>query len=426
MDAQRRTRSCSRERLPQTEGTPRGSRQICIPMTRETYDRIWNDAGEVRRFLQSLIENSPELFPGGIGDGFQLTGRLPESGKMPGIRLRQLRLRDGTTFTLRPSFVMSYMSGTVEDLEHPLLLLSFGVPCWLVTRIFGRNDMYWHRHLERLGRNSLVGTTVRDPSRLPEHLTADEHHGDWRGQKAYVPMTAGEGCILGLALTDSADEAHLTDAYGQFAQEARAVKPDYAPKTVNTDGWFATRNAFGTLFSRIVTILCFLHGFLKIRDRCRQARELHDRVWEVYHAASAVEFRERMAAFRTWFEQGTWPKAVQEMVTKLWNRESEYVLAYSHPDCHRTSNMVDRLMNRLTRFLYAGRGLHGHRISSERRLRGWALLQNFRPFAPRSGQTRQYQSPAHRLSRNQYHPHWLHNLQVCASLAGATSPHRKR
>ena len=418
MDAQRRTRSCSRERLPQAEGTPRGARQICIPMTRDIYDRIWNDPRQVRRCLQPLIESSPELFPAGIQGGFQLTGRLPESAKMPGVRLRQLRLRDGTAFTLRPSFVMSYMSGTVEDMEHPLLLLSFGIPCWVVTKLFGHNDMYWQRHLERLGRNSLVGTTVRDPSRLPEHLAADEHHGDWCGQKGYVPFTAGGGCILGLALTDSADEAHLTEAYGQFAREARAVKPDYAPQTVNTDGWFATRNAFRTLFSTVATILCFLHGFLKIRGRCRKTRQLHDRVWEVYRAATAAEFRQRMAAFRAWCQGQNWPKAVLEMVTKLWNREAEYEVAYSHPGCHRTSNLADRLMNRLTRFLYAGRGLHGHRISSERRLRGWALLHNFRPFAPRSGQARQHQSPAHRLSHKQYHPNWLHNLQVSASLAG--------
>jgi len=77
-------------------------------------------------------------------------------------------------------------------------------------------------------------------------------------------------------------------------------------------------------------------------------------------------------------------------------------------------------MNRLTRFLYAGRGLHGNQASGERRLRGWALLQNFRPFAPRSGRVRTYHSPAHRLSQKEYHPHWLHNLQVSASLAGGT------
>ena len=421
MDAQQRTRSCSRERIPPDEGTPRGSKQICIPMTSDIYHRIWDDAGEVRRFLEPLIENSPELFPQGIQDGFQLTGHLPESKKMPGVRLRQVRLADGGVFTLRPSFVISYMTGTVEELEHPLLLLALGVPCWVVTTIFGHNDMYWYRHLERLGRNSLVGTTVRNPARLPEHLAADEHHADWCGEKGYVAFTAGAGCVLGVALSDSADEEHLTDAYGQFAQESRDVNPQYAPKTVNTDGWFATRNAFRALFATIVPVLCFLHGFLKIRDRCRKARELHQRVWEVYRATTASDFRQRMATFRVWCRQGNWPKAVLEMVTKLWNRESDYVVSYAHPGCHRTSNLVDRLMNRLTRFLYAGRGLHGHQSSSERRLRGWALLHNFRPFAPRSGQRRQYQSPAHRLNQKQYHVHWLHNLQVCTSLAGARS-----
>ena len=417
MEAERRTRSCNRARTPRCE-TPRGSKQICIPMTRDAYDAIWDDPREVRRLLESLIEESPELFPDGIQNGFHLTGHLPESEKMPGVRLRQLRLKDGGAFTLRPSFVMSYMTGTVEEVEYPLLLLSYGVPCWVVTKGFGHNDMHWQRHLERLGRNSVVGTTVPDPARLPEHLAADEHHTDWCGKKGYVAVTAGGGCILGAALCDAADEEHLTQAYGQFAAEAREVDPAYAPQTVNTDGWWATQNAFRALFSTVATVLCFLHGFLKIRDRCRKAHDLHQRVWEVYRAATADDFQKRMAAFREWFEQGTWPAAVREMAAKLWKRATEYAVGYAHPGCHRTSNMVDRLMNRLTRVLYAGRGLHGHQSSSERRLRGWVLLQNFRPFAPRSGKPREHQSPAHRLNQKRYHEHWLHNLQVCASLTG--------
>ena len=66
-----------------------------------------------------------------------------------------------------------------------------------------------------------------------------------------------------------------------------------------------------------------------------------------------------------------------EMVTKLGNKMESYAVAYDHPGCHRTSNAVDRPMNRLCRLMYAGRGLHGHQVSSEWRLRGWALLENF-------------------------------------------------
>ena len=70
------------------------------------------------------------------------------------------------------------------------------------------------------------------------------------------------------------------------------------------------------------------------------------------------------------------------------------------------------------RLMYANRGLHGHQGSSELRLRGWALLLNFRPYAPRSNQPRTHDSPAHRLNGKRYHEHWLHNLMASTSLMG--------
>jgi hypothetical protein len=73
------------------------------------------------------------------------------------------------------------MTGTVEELAYPLLLAAHGAPAWLLTIGFGRGEMDWYRVVERLGRSSLVGATVRDPARLPEHLAADEHHADWAG-----------------------------------------------------------------------------------------------------------------------------------------------------------------------------------------------------------------------------------------------------
>ena len=99
----------------------------------------------------------PELFPANISDGFSLAGCLPESVKQPGVRLRQVITRDNVKWCLRPSFVTSYMTARTEDLDGPLLLLSIGVPLWVVCRIFGRDEMYWYRQLEQLGRNSLVG-----------------------------------------------------------------------------------------------------------------------------------------------------------------------------------------------------------------------------------------------------------------------------
>ena len=418
MDARPKTRQVDRERKTPSTQVPRGAKQIVIPMTQQQYDDIWHDADRVRSFIEQCARSAPELFPAGFDQGYCLHGFGRESLKLSGLKLRKIVLANGASYWLRPSFIFSYMTGTVDQLAYPLLLAVHGVPPWLLTIGFGHSDMYWYRVIERLGRNSLVGTTVHDSAQLPEHLVADEHHADWAGQKGYIPTTVGGGCILGVALMAAADDVHLQEAYGVFAAEARDVDPEYAPETVNTDGWASTRNAFQTLFPLITVVLCFLHGFLKIRDRCRKARELHRRVWDVYRAATAEEFRRLMNEFQQWCATQTWTASVHEMLTKLWNKTEFYVVAYSHQGCHRTSNAVDRPMNRLCRLMYANRGLHGHQGSSELRLRGWALLLNFRPYAPRSNQPRTHDSPAHRLNGKRYHEHWLHNLMASTSLMG--------
>jgi hypothetical protein len=75
-------------------------------------------------------------------------------------------------------------------------------------------------------------------------------------------------------------------------------------------------------------------------------------------------------------------------------------------------------MNALYRLLYANRALHGHLKAAESRLRGWALLMNFRPFEPQTRRRSGYQSAAHRLNKMKYHDDWLHNLYISASLGG--------
>lgn len=422
MDDQPHTRLVNRQRKPTPSQPPRGAKQIVIPMTRAQYDEIWHDPRRTRQFIETCVATAAELFPDGFDQGYRLHGFGRESRKLPGLKLRKLITDQGTCYWLRPSFLVGYMTGTVDELTFPLLLAAHGVPAWLLVIGFGHSEMFWHRLVERLGRASLVGTTVRDPACLPLHLAADEHHVDWAGQKGYVATTVGGDCLLGVALTAAADDDHLRQAYGVFAAEARDVKPNYAPETVNTDGWVATQNAFSSLFPGIAVILCFLHGFLKIRDRCRKAHDLHHRIWEVYRSATAFEFRCRMGELRSWCGGETWTTTVREMLEKLWARTEAYAVAYDHPGCHRTSNAVDRPMNRLCRLMYAGRGLHGHQNSSEWRLRGWALLVNFRPYAPRGRVAREFQSPAHRLNGRQYHDHWLHNLMVSTSLMGFRSP----
>ena len=68
-------------------------------------------------------------------------------------------------------------------------------------------------------------------------------------------------------------------------------------------------------------VLCFLHGFLKIRDRCRKAHDLHRRVWDVYRAATAEEFRRLMDEFQQWCGTQTWTAPVREIrPRRTWGR----------------------------------------------------------------------------------------------------------
>jgi hypothetical protein len=46
--------------------------------------------------------------------------------------------------------------------------------------------MYWYRIEQSLGRNSIVGTTIRNPEDIPEHLAADEKHTRILGDKSLL------------------------------------------------------------------------------------------------------------------------------------------------------------------------------------------------------------------------------------------------
>ena len=401
------------------------SRQICLPIEQEEYDQIFSDPQAFRQRLDQLIEQHPELFPSTIEHGYTLHSKLPESKKMPGVRLRRIELKvtpsnGASVYTIRPSYVLPYMMGYTDEVADALFLRQW-VPHWALAQVFGRDDSYWYRLETRLGHNSLVGTTVRDPDKLPSDVLSDEKHTRLNGEKAYISNTVGDDCVLGASITLGAGKDDLKEGYGHFKAEARNVDPDYAPQTVNNDGWSATQLAWRALFSSIVTILCFLHSFIKIRNRCKRSEhyaEIRERVWDTYHADEAATFREKIAELRAWALETLPEGSGLDAVLKLCNKEEEFVKAYDHPTAYRTSNMIDRHMEPLDRYLDGSKYFHGHLMSAEYGVRAWALLHNFRPYCPRAAVAEQYQSPAHKLNGFVYHDNWLHNLLISASMGG--------
>jgi hypothetical protein len=283
--------------------------------------------------------------------------------------------------------------------------------------------MSWYRLERSLGRNSLVGTTVQAAERLPRHLVADAKPTTLAGKKAYLATTAGSGCCLGMALVLSADGDNLTKAYGVFREEAHHLDPEYRPETVNTDGWPATRAAWRALFDGVTIILCFLHAFLKIRERAKHLKgtfeALRERVWKAYHARDARTFSPRLRRLREWAEDHVDKAVVREKVLALCAKREAFLKAYAHRGCHRTSNLVDRVLRRLDYHLSCTQHLHGSTTAAEQGLRGWALIQNFAPSCPETvRESPGLRSPAERLNGKQYHAEWLQNLLISASLGG--------
>jgi hypothetical protein len=393
---------------------------LCLPVGKDDYQALISDPGRFRAWLDLAFRCWPELFPKAFADGYTLKD-LRTSART-GLRLRRIRLRaTGQSFSVRPSFLLPYMVGTTDDVQGPLFLRAFGVPFWALARVFGNSTMYWYRLEVSLGRNSVVGTTVRRAD-VPAHLLADEHHQSRDGVKNYIATTVGEGCCLGAALAETANTEDLTATYGVFRQEVEDVQPDYQPKTVSVDGWASTQQAWRALFPLVVLLRCFLHGWLNIRSRGKLTEafaELSRRVWAAYRAPDRRAFGQRLRRLAEWARAQRLSAWVLEQVEKLCGRSQEYGAAYAHPGGHRTSTMLDRLMRGMSRYFEDGQHLHGSAEAGRLHVRAWALLANFRPWgrqAVRDNDGRH--SPAERLNAHRYHADWLQNLYVSASLGG--------
>jgi len=409
------------------------SKRIVLPISQQAYQQMIDDCPTYRDYVDTLMSQCPELFPPDMQAGYTWHD-IQRSRKMPEVRLRRIKFKQAAAegkaqvWTLVPSFVMPYMTAYTDAVEKALFLRRFGVPYWALTYVFGHNDLYWQRLIERLGSYDLVGTTVKHTAHLPEHLLADEKHTRINGEKAFIATTVAADCVLGVSVALQADTFALTEAYGHFKHEACRLKPDYQPQTVNTDGWFATQNAWQGLFPVIVIIQCFLHAFISIRACCKRLfdfPQVQQRVWDLYHALTPGDFYRQVADLYAWAQE-RFQGAAWMTIQKLCAKTGDFLVTFDYPDAYRTSNMLDRHMEPMDRYLYSARYFHGHRMSAEFQIRGWALLHNFCPYCPRAPIRQRFLSPAHQLNGFVYHDNWLHNLLISTSRQVLYAHHKIR
>ena len=402
---------------------PSRGKSICVPFdSEEHYAACVTDLESFRQHLTEVFAKHPELFPAGISEGFVLHDKSWSLKQQVMLRRIALKATAGV-FLVRPSFLLPSMVGRTEAVEKALSLRHWGVPFDALVYVFGRDAMYWYRAEMALGRPAIVGSTVKQPEQLPAHVLADEKHTWALGHEVSVATTVGGGCILGATVTDAASADALEAAYGEFAEEARALSPPSSPQTVCTDGWEGTQSAWRRLFPTVCIILCFLHSVLKIAERCGRDRAMRrlvlGRVWAVYDACTRAQFSQRLRRLREWATAGLPEGALRQMVLKLCGKGPQFVRAYRFPGAHRTSNALDRLMNHQDRRLYAMGSLHGTPDAARLAVRAMALQWNFHPYGARTRRNDPTRcSPFHDLNGFEYHPNWLHNLLIASSMGG--------
>ena len=411
----------SKEDIAGLEVTQVTNKTIVLPFDEDTYDEFVEDKVAYKAVMNAYIEAHPELFPDTIGEGWSLYGFTKDSVKQD-IRVRRLVTKaDGEVWQLRPSFVMPYMTCDTKTAEK-ILFLQKWAPAWALAHVFEKDVMTIHRLTTHMGRYNIVGTTVKQAEHLPKDAGADEKHSTISGKTVYIATTVAEQCFLGASVSVGAGEKELTEAYSRFQQEAQQVQPDYQPETVNTDGWQATMNAWRTLFPSICLIQCFLHAILGIRNVATKAtKALYDTIvekaWQVYEAETKRSFSQRVRRLREW--GGTLIESpLKTTLLKLCKKKAGFLPAYDFPTCLRTSNMIDRLMRGMDKYLFAQQDFHGTLVSAEYGIRSYCLLTNFRPYMynPIAGyKSHDTRSPFTQLNGFTYHECWLQNMLIATS-----------
>ena len=144
-----------------------GDKTICLPIEENiNYAELVEDREAYREYLNGQIAKYPELFPGGIEQGYRFHG-LVESSRQH-LKTRRIYLPSfQEAYQIRPDFVMPYMSETSEEASKALYLRKHGLSYDGIAYVLGHSEMHWYRLCQSMGRVSIVGTSVKRQASLP-------------------------------------------------------------------------------------------------------------------------------------------------------------------------------------------------------------------------------------------------------------------
>jgi len=135
-------------------------------------------------------------------------------------------------------------------------------------------------------------------------------------------------------------------------------------------------------------IFCFLHALLSIKNVATKKTadlflQIKDKAWNIYKSKNKHTFAQRIRRLKEWVADCKDIK-IQDKVIKLCNRKSNFIKSYDFENAYRTSNMNDRVMDSMDKFLYMRKYFHGSLSVAENTIRTYSLGYNFRPYCPKT------------------------------------------
>lgn len=133
---------------------------ICLNFqSQENYEKCISERKLLKEYLEKEIKEHPELFPEGITKKWRFYG-FTRISKKTGIKMPRIQVGE-EVYQIRPSFIMPFQIGLTEFVSQGLNMKMNGASFDRVVENYGKYPMYWYRALASLGRNSIVGTTVK-------------------------------------------------------------------------------------------------------------------------------------------------------------------------------------------------------------------------------------------------------------------------
>lgn len=302
-------------------------------------------------------------------------------------------------FTVLPHFVLRYQSMPVETARQSLFALYGGLSLENTAALLNVTAMAVYRLICRIGNVPMVRVLLHCGLSLPDYLIADEKHSQCLSQKLYLAtVTAGRVIWLLTSCPDKTAEAFAV-GYGEFAQAAHAVQPNYRPKGITCDGFDSTRQALHQHFPHTPIANCLYHAAKSLERQLKTIQECLKRplvsaFWLLFDTAKnsklipAFSLGQKLRRFHEKVSQLAGHENGLNVRKWIGRKKQGWFELVRHPKMPSTTTLLDQAHNAIDRKLFAMKGFHQNSPHQKQYLNGFALLYNFVPYQRRAKNAR--------------------------------------